>query len=99
MCFLFNSNISHHPTFIEDAWVSMLKEYSLKKIGFLAHVGSINFPHNIVMHKWDTLRNPIKHIERMINTQTTQDVANNRLRIRLLTTIECKVASTLRMYS
>ena len=34
----------------------------------------------------DTLRNPSKHIERMINTQSSQEVAANRLR--LVTTIE-----------
>ncbi|PRQ22642.1 putative ribonuclease H-like domain-containing protein [Rosa chinensis] len=38
------------------------------------------------IHKWETLRNPSKYIERVISTQSSQEVANNRLR--LITTIE-----------
>ncbi|XP_024196096.1 zinc finger MYM-type protein 1-like [Rosa chinensis] len=38
------------------------------------------------MHKWESLRNPSKLIERVISTQSSQEVADNRLR--LITTIE-----------
>lgn len=67
-CFLFDSNPSHYPAFTEDGFRGW-KKANTKQSGFLAHVGSINSPHNTAMHKWDTLRNPSRHIERMINTQ------------------------------
>ncbi|XP_024196338.1 zinc finger MYM-type protein 1-like [Rosa chinensis] len=38
------------------------------------------------MHKWESVRNLSKHIERVISTQSSQEVADNRLR--LITTIE-----------
>ncbi|XP_004293106.1 PREDICTED: uncharacterized protein LOC101296180 [Fragaria vesca subsp. vesca] len=38
------------------------------------------------MHKWETLRNPTKHIERVISTHSSQEAANHRLR--LIATIE-----------
>ncbi|PRQ34413.1 putative ribonuclease H-like domain-containing protein [Rosa chinensis] len=57
-----------------------------KKSGVVYHMGGINSPHNIAMHKWESLRNPSKHIERVISTQSSQEIADHRLR--LITTIE-----------
>ncbi|PRQ39107.1 hypothetical protein RchiOBHm_Chr4g0421421 [Rosa chinensis] len=52
-----------------------------KQSGILDHVGGVNSPHNTCMHKWDTLRNSSKHTERVISTQSSQEVASNRLRL------------------
>ncbi|XP_062021391.1 uncharacterized protein LOC133737947 [Rosa rugosa] len=79
-CFLFDSYPSHHPAFTEygfQGWKNVMSKQS----GILGHVGGVNSPHNTCMHKWDTLRNPSKHIERVISTQSSQEVANNRLRL------------------
>ena len=57
-----------------------------KQSGILKHMGCINSPHNAAMHKWETLRNPAKHIERVISTHSSQETANHRLR--LIATIE-----------
>ena len=34
------------------------------------------------MQSWGCLRNPIQHIDRLINAQTLQEVLENRLRLR-----------------
>ncbi|XP_024164484.1 zinc finger MYM-type protein 1-like [Rosa chinensis] len=84
-CFLFDNYPSHHPAFTEcgfQGWKNVMSKQS----GILGHVGGLNSPHNATMHKWETLRNPSKHIERVISTQLSQEVANNRLR--LITSIE-----------
>ncbi|XP_004305449.1 PREDICTED: uncharacterized protein LOC101300943 [Fragaria vesca subsp. vesca] len=49
-------------------------------------MGGINSQHSIAIHKWESLRNPSNHIERVISTKSSQEVADNRLR--LVTTIE-----------
>nr|XP_011462046.1 PREDICTED: zinc finger MYM-type protein 1-like [Fragaria vesca subsp. vesca] len=81
-CFLFDRYPSHHPTFTFQGWKNIMSKQS----GILKHMGGINSPHNAAMHKWETLRNPIKHIERVISTHSSQEAANHRLR--LIATIE-----------
>ncbi|XP_062028376.1 uncharacterized protein LOC133744256 [Rosa rugosa] len=76
---------SHHPAFTEHGFQGW-KNVMSKKSGIVSHMGVLNSPHNISMHKWESLRNPSKHIERVISTQSSQEVADNRLR--LITTIE-----------
>ncbi|XP_062014439.1 uncharacterized protein LOC133730964 [Rosa rugosa] len=76
---------SHHPTFTEHGFQGW-KNVMSKKSGIVYHMGVLNSPHNIAMHKWESLRNPSKHIERVISTQSSQEVTDNRLR--LITTIE-----------
>ncbi|KAM5586362.1 zinc finger MYM-type protein 1, partial [Rosa sericea] len=84
-CFLFDRYPSHHPAFTEHGFQGW-KNVMSKKSGIVFHMGGINSPHNIAMQKWESLRNPSKHIERVISTQSSQEVADNRLR--LITTIE-----------
>ncbi|XP_024156063.2 uncharacterized protein LOC112164050 [Rosa chinensis] len=76
---------SHHPVFTEHGFQGW-KNVMSKKSGVVYHMGGINSPHNIAMHKWESLRNPSKHIERVISTQSSQEIADHRLR--LITTIE-----------
>ncbi|XP_040373005.1 uncharacterized protein LOC112193768 [Rosa chinensis] len=84
-CFLFDSYPSHHLAFTKHGFQGW-KNIMSKKSGIVYHMGGINSPHNISMHKWESLRNPSKHIERVISTQSSQEIADHRLR--LITTIE-----------
>nr|XP_011461679.1 PREDICTED: zinc finger MYM-type protein 1-like [Fragaria vesca subsp. vesca] len=85
-CFLFDRYPSHHPAFTEHGFQGW-KNIMSKQSGILKHMGGINSPQNTAMHKWETLRNPTKHIERVISTHSSQEAANHRLR--LIATIEC----------
>ncbi|KAK9676158.1 hypothetical protein RND81_11G058300 [Saponaria officinalis] len=57
-----------------------------KQSGIIRHIGDITSIHNASMRKWENLRNPSKHIERVVNRLSEQELANNRLR--LVATIE-----------
>ncbi|XP_050365454.1 uncharacterized protein LOC126783978 [Argentina anserina] len=62
------------------------KNVSSKKSGMIFHMGGINSPYSIAMHQWESLRNPSHHIEQLISAQSSQEIADNRLR--LITSIE-----------
>lgn len=79
-CFLFDSYPSHHPAFTEDGFNGW-KNAKSKRSGFFHPVGLLNSPHNTCMHHWTVLRNPTRHIERVISTQSAREVADNRLRL------------------
>ncbi|XP_074318948.1 uncharacterized protein LOC141655799 [Silene latifolia] len=84
-CFLFDTYPSHHPSFTEtgfNGWKNVMSKQS----GVIRHIGGIMSIHNASMRKWENLRNPSKHIERVINTLSEQELAKNRLR--LVATIE-----------
>ncbi|CAM8953294.1 unnamed protein product [Rhodiola kirilowii] len=79
-CFLFDSYPSRHPQFTENGfhgWKNMM----CKSSGIITHVGGINSIHSSSMYKWENLRNPSKHIERVMSTFSSQEVADNRLRL------------------
>ncbi|XP_050378476.1 uncharacterized protein LOC126795753 [Argentina anserina] len=78
--FLFDSYPSHHPAFTTDGFNSW-KNVNSKKSGLLKHVGALNSPHNACMRQWEVLRNPYKHIESVISTQSTHEKLDNRLRL------------------
>ncbi|KAL9681227.1 hypothetical protein QQ045_013008 [Rhodiola kirilowii] len=84
-CFLFEIDSSKGSSFTSDGF-SNWRNVKDKKSGILAHMGGINSIHNSSMQKWENLRNPSRHIERVINTMSSKEVADNRLR--LITTIE-----------
>ncbi|KDO72487.1 hypothetical protein CISIN_1g038425mg, partial [Citrus sinensis] len=53
-----------------------------KKCPFLQYEGGPSSHHNKNMQSWGCLRNPIQHIERLINAQTSQQLLENRLRLK-----------------
>ncbi|KAH9769035.1 TTF-type domain-containing protein [Citrus sinensis] len=53
-----------------------------KKCPFLQHEGGPSSHHNKNMHSWGCLRNPIQHIDRLINAQTSQQLLENMLRLK-----------------
>ncbi|KAK9740242.1 hypothetical protein RND81_03G021700 [Saponaria officinalis] len=78
-CFLFDEYPSRHPSFTEigfNGWKNVMSKQS----GITRHIGGIMSIHNASMRKWENLRNPSKHIERVINKLSEQELANNRQR-------------------
>ncbi|XP_050378330.1 uncharacterized protein LOC126795559 [Argentina anserina] len=71
---------SHHPAFTTYGFNSW-KNVNSKKSGLLKYVGALNSPHNACMRQWEVLRNPSKHIESVISTQSTHEKLDNRLRL------------------
>ncbi|KAL9687605.1 hypothetical protein QQ045_032010 [Rhodiola kirilowii] len=71
---------SCHPQFIDNGfhdWKNMM----CKSSGIVTHVGGINSIHCSSMYKWENLRNPSKHIKRVMSTFSSQEVADNRHRL------------------
>ncbi|XP_074270715.1 uncharacterized protein LOC141594607 [Silene latifolia] len=84
-CFLFDNYPSRHPSFTEvgfNGWKNVMSKHS----GVLFHVGGVMSIHNANVRKWENLRNPSRHIERVISRLSSQEIARNRLR--LVATIE-----------
>ncbi|KAK9666171.1 hypothetical protein RND81_14G166300 [Saponaria officinalis] len=80
-CFLFDEFIpSRHPSFTEDGFNGW-KNVMSKQSGMIFHVGGLTSIHNASMQKWENLKNPSRHIEKVINTLSSQEVAKNRLRL------------------
>ncbi|CAM8993315.1 unnamed protein product [Rhodiola kirilowii] len=84
-CFLFETDSSKGSSFTRDGFFSW-RNVKDKRSGILANIGGINSIHNSLIQKWENLRNPSRHIERVINTMSSKEVTDNRLR--LITTIE-----------
>ncbi|KAL9684006.1 hypothetical protein QQ045_021437 [Rhodiola kirilowii] len=84
-CFLFETESSKGSSFTRDGFSSW-RNVKDKKSGILAHIGGLNSIHSVSMLKWENLRNPSRHIERVIKTMSANEVAENRLR--LIATIE-----------
>ncbi|KAL9673012.1 hypothetical protein QQ045_029265 [Rhodiola kirilowii] len=84
-CYLFETDSSKASSFTRDGF-SNWRNVKDKRSGILAHIGGINSIHNSSMQKWENLRNPSRHIDRVINTLSSKEVTDNRLR--LITTIE-----------
>ncbi|KAL9664524.1 hypothetical protein QQ045_019928 [Rhodiola kirilowii] len=79
-CFLFDSYPSRHPQFTQNGFYGW-KNMMCKSSGIVSHVGGINSIHSSSMCKWENLRNPSKHIERVMSTLSSQEVTDKRLRL------------------
>ncbi|KAL9678414.1 hypothetical protein QQ045_016258 [Rhodiola kirilowii] len=71
---------SRHPQFTQNEFYGW-KNMMCKSSGIVSHVGGINSIHSSSMCKWENLRNPSKHIERLMSTLSSQEVTDNRLRL------------------
>ncbi|KAL9681677.1 hypothetical protein QQ045_013464 [Rhodiola kirilowii] len=71
-CFLFDSYPSRHPQFTQNGFNGWRNVMCKKSSGILSHIGGINSIHNSSMYKWENLRNPTKHIERVVKVLARQ---------------------------
>ncbi|OMO77763.1 Zinc finger, TTF-type [Corchorus olitorius] len=84
-CYLFTDKPSERPR----ANAFIFEEFrNWKKIGgnecaFLAHVGSDpSSPHNKTVRCYDDFKNHSQHIDKLMEKQTSQEIAKNRLRLK-----------------
>ncbi|KAH9659990.1 TTF-type domain-containing protein [Citrus sinensis] len=81
-CFLFYEIQSNNPKFVIEGFSSWKRVNNGKKCPFLQHEGGPSSHHNKNIQSWGCLRNPIQHIDRLINAQTSQQLLENRLRLK-----------------
>ncbi|KAM5551090.1 zinc finger MYM-type protein 1 [Rosa sericea] len=80
-CFLFDTEVSHHPAFTIDGFKAW-KRVSGSDNVLMKHVGGLNSPHHAAMQKWDLIRNPTKQIETVFQSKCLKDIEDNRLRLK-----------------
>ena len=85
-CFLFNKPYDCHGSsaFTVDDFQSWKKVNDKANCGFLNHVGKDhNSLHKISLKSCYDLRNTLQHIEKIVEKQTSQQVARNRLQLKV----------------
>ncbi|KAG8367295.1 hypothetical protein BUALT_Bualt16G0057500 [Buddleja alternifolia] len=85
-CFLFVKPSAKFGVnaFTSDGFQSWKKVNDGKKCSFLIHEGSTpNSSHNKAVNQCHDLMNSLQHIVRIIDKQTTEQVAKNRLRVKV----------------
>jgi hypothetical protein len=84
-CFIFEK-VSRHFTFTTEGFRSWKRVNDGVRCALLIHVGSPTSPHNNVVKSAEDLMKVSRHIDKVLNAQTVEEVQKNRLR--LTTTIE-----------
>ena len=85
-CFLFNKKTTGRfgaSAFTVEGFRNWKKVNDGKKCAFLNHVGrDPNSPHNAYEQSCRDLMNQLQHIEKALHTQSSTQIANNRLRLK-----------------
>ena len=79
-CYLFDNKPSKFPAFTVEGFNSWKRVNNGDKCTFVHHVGCSLSPHNMAMDKWQGLRHPSRHVDKVLNAQSSQEVLANRLR-------------------
>ncbi|GFY98023.1 subtilase family protein [Actinidia rufa] len=85
-CFLFETNASTRTAFTIEGFRSWKRVNDGNRCALLNHVGCVNSPHNNAIKSVEGLSNVARHIDKVINAQSLEEIQKNRLRLR--TTIE-----------
>jgi hypothetical protein len=78
--------VPHHLTFTIEGFRSWKRVNDGVKCALLMHMGSPTSPHNNVVKSAEDLMKVSRHIDKVLNAKTIEEVQTNRLR--LMTTIE-----------
>jgi len=79
--YLFDNQPSKCPTFTIEGFNSQKRVNNGDKCTFVHHVGCPLSPHYMAMDKWQGLRHPSRHVDKVLNVQSSQEVLANRLRL------------------
>ncbi|KAI3447341.1 hypothetical protein Pfo_004006 [Paulownia fortunei] len=85
-CYIFVKPSTHYRanTFTTDGFQTWKKVNDGKNCSFMIHEGnSLNSSHKIAVKHCHDLMNPLQHIEKIIDKQSTELVAKNRLRLKV----------------
>jgi hypothetical protein len=85
-CFIFENKVPRHLTFTTEGFRSWKRVNDRVRCAFLMHVGSPTSPHNNAVKSIEDLMKVSRHIDKVLNAQTIEEVQKNRLR--LMTIIE-----------
>lgn len=83
-CFLFfnkNTGRCGENAFTIEGFRSWRKVRNGKKCSFLIHVGEPCSPHNNAVRSCDNLMNQSRHIDKVINRQSVEEIEKNRMRL------------------
>ena len=81
-CFLFEKDASTQHAFTIDGFRSWKRVNDNQRCSFLVHVGAPNSPHNKAMKSLEGLQNVTRHIDKVINSQSLEEVKKNKLRLK-----------------
>ena len=80
VCFLFYEKKAKYPKFTIEGFRSWKRINNGERCSFLHHEDGLNSHHTKPMLKWGGLKNPSQHIDKVMNTQLSQQILQNRLR-------------------
>ncbi|XP_075521547.1 uncharacterized protein LOC142554755 [Primulina tabacum] len=80
-CFLFEHKHPRNPAFTIDGFKYWKRVNDGNRCAFLMHIGCNNSPHNNAVEYLDNLMNIPRHIDKVINAQSSEEKEKNRLRL------------------
>ncbi|KAL5859770.1 hypothetical protein ACOSQ4_001066 [Xanthoceras sorbifolium] len=81
-CYLFDNVSSKHSTFTIDGFHSWKRIKCGTKCPFVQHEGVHNSQHSFAIQNWYTLKDSSRHIDKVMNTVSQQEILQNRLRLK-----------------
>ncbi|KAL5827071.1 hypothetical protein ACOSQ4_018868 [Xanthoceras sorbifolium] len=81
-CYLFDNVPSKYPTFTIDGFHNWKRIKCGTKCPFVQHEGVYNSHHSSAIQNWYTLKDSSRHIDKVMNTLSQQEILQNRLRLR-----------------
>ncbi|KAL5750564.1 hypothetical protein ACOSP7_025167 [Xanthoceras sorbifolium] len=81
-CYLFDNVLSKHSTFTIDGFHSWKRIKCGTKCPFVQHEGVHNSQHSFAIQNWYTLKDSSRHIDKVMNTVSQQEILQNRLRLK-----------------
>ncbi|KAL5794981.1 hypothetical protein ACOSP7_003575 [Xanthoceras sorbifolium] len=81
-CYLFDIVSSKHSTFTIDGFHSWKRIKCGTKCPFVQHEGVHNSQHSFAIQNWYTLKDSSRHIDKVMNTVSQQEILQNRLRLK-----------------
>ena len=81
-CYLFESDTSAQHTFTIDGFRNWKRVNDNERCPLLIHIGGLNSPHRKAVNSLEGLKNVTRHIDKVINRQSLEEVNKNRLRLR-----------------
>ncbi|KAL5863353.1 hypothetical protein ACOSQ3_000867 [Xanthoceras sorbifolium] len=81
-CYLFDNVSSKHSTFTINGFHSWKRIKCGTKCPFVQHEGVHNSQHSFAIQNWYTLKDSSRHIDKVMNTVSQQEILQNRLRLK-----------------
>ncbi|KDO51959.1 hypothetical protein CISIN_1g039830mg, partial [Citrus sinensis] len=81
-CYIFHDKPSKNEVFIVDGVQNWKYVGCEKTCHFAQHERGHGSSHNDAMLKWSNLKDPSKHIDKTMNAQSSQQILENRLRLK-----------------